>query len=417
MTRVFIHNFGCRVNQAEAFDWSEKLAEAGLAVDRDWRDSDLVVVNTCGLTGRAEADVRQFLRKMQREKPSVRVIVTGCLAEKDRQAFSHYENVSAIVPNAAKETLVRELISLAGETGQKIQPVNYRSRALVKVQDGCDARCTFCLIPSLRGPAKSAPPQDVIRQIDRAIERGFNEVVVAGIHLCAYGQDLTPPGTLLNLLQEIVNRPGLSLLRLSSLDPRLLPQNLLEFIAGEEKICPHFHLSLQHASPGVLKKMGRRSRPEEYLEILSFLHAGRPDASLGADIITGFPEESEEDYLFLKKFLETSPLTYFHVFSYSPRPGTPAARWRGVPEKIKKDRADGLRKISREKNLAFRLKFLNQTRRAIVVRKKGDRTEALTDNYIKVILTGNKSQKAGLRQLITVRINSVTPAEVRGEVV
>lgn len=417
MTRVFIHNFGCRVNQAEAFDWSEKLAEAGLAVDRDWRGSDLVVVNTCGLTGRAEADVRQFLRKLQREKPEARVVVTGCLAEKDRQAFSLYENVSAIVPNAAKETLVRELVSLAGGTGQKIQPVNYRSRAMVKVQDGCDAHCTFCLIPSLRGPAKSAPPQDVIRQIDRAIERGFNEVVVAGIHLCAYGQDLTPPGTLLNLLQEIVKRPGLSLLRLSSLDPRLLPQNLLEFIAGEEKICPHFHLSLQHASPGVLKKMGRRSRPEEYLEILSFLHDRRPEASLGADIITGFPEESEEDYLFLKKFLETSPLTYFHVFSYSPRPGTPAARWRGVPEKIKKDRADGLRKISREKNLAFRLKFLNQTRRAIVVRKKGDRAEALTDNYIKVILTGNKSQEAGLRQLITVRINSATPAEVRGEVV
>ncbi|MFA4925541.1 MAG: tRNA (N(6)-L-threonylcarbamoyladenosine(37)-C(2))-methylthiotransferase MtaB [Candidatus Aminicenantales bacterium] len=417
MTRVFIHNFGCRVNQAEAFEWSEKLAEAGLAVDRDWRGSDLVVVNTCGLTGRAEADVRQFLRKMQREKPSVRVIVTGCLAEKNREDFSQYKNVSAIVPNAAKETLVRELISLAGETGQKIQPVNYRSRALVKVQDGCDARCTFCLIPYLRGPARSRPPQDVIRQIDRAIERGFKEVVVAGIHLCAYGQDLTPPETLLSLLQEIVKRPGLSLLRLSSLDPRLLPEDLLEFIAGEDKICPHFHLSLQHASPEVLKKMGRRSQPEEYLEILNYLHDQRPEASLGADIITGFPEESEEDYLFLKKFLETSPLTYFHVFSYSPRPGTPAARWPGVPEKIKKDRADGLRKISREKNLAFKLKFLNQARRAIVVRKKGDRAEALTDNYIKVILTGNKSQEAGLRQLVPVRINRVTATEVTGEVV
>ncbi len=196
-----------------------------------------------------------------------------------------------------------------------------------------------------------------------------------------------------------------------------MPEDLLEFIAGEDKICSHFHLSLQHASPGVLKKMGRRSRPEEYLEILNYLHDQRPEASLGADIITGFPEESEEDYLFLKKFLETSPLTYFHVFSYSPRPGTPAARWPGVPEKIKKDRADGLRKISREKNLAFKLKFLNQARRAIVVRKKGDRAEALTDNYIKVILTGNKSQEAGLRQLVPVRINRVTATEVTGEVV
>ncbi|HNS05989.1 MAG TPA: tRNA (N(6)-L-threonylcarbamoyladenosine(37)-C(2))-methylthiotransferase MtaB, partial [Candidatus Saccharicenans sp.] len=157
MTRVFIHNFGCRVNQAEAFDWSEKLAEAGLRVDKDWRTSEVVVVNTCGLTGRAEADVRQFLRRLQREKPSARVVVTGCLAVKNREEFSQYRNVSSIIPNSAKETLVGEVVSLTAETRQaqeRIEPVNYRSRALVKVQDGCNARCTFCLIPYLRGPAR-----------------------------------------------------------------------------------------------------------------------------------------------------------------------------------------------------------------------------------------------------------------------
>lgn len=418
MTRVFIHNFGCRVNQAEAFDWSEKLAEAGLGVDKDWQTSEVIVVNTCGLTGRAEADVRQFLRRLQREKPSARVVVTGCLAEKNREEFSQYRNVSSIIPNSAKETLVREVVSLTAETRQaqeRIKPVNYRSRALVKIQDGCNARCTFCLIPYLRGPARSVPMQDVLSQIERAIARGFKEVVLAGIHLCAYGEDLTPPVTLLSLLQEIVKIPGLGLLRLSSLDPRLLPEDWLEFIAGEEKICPHFHLSLQHASAEVLRKMGRRSRPEEYTAILDHLHRHRPEASLGADIIVGFPGEAEMDYQFLKSFLEQSPLTYFHVFSYSPRPGTPAARWAGVSEKIKKERADELRKISREKNLAFKLRFLNEERPAVVIRKKGAKAEALTDNYIKVSL--HEASEVEVRQLAKVRIKKVLPSEVTGEVI
>ncbi|HNT01985.1 MAG TPA: tRNA (N(6)-L-threonylcarbamoyladenosine(37)-C(2))-methylthiotransferase MtaB, partial [Candidatus Saccharicenans sp.] len=414
----FIHNFGCRVNQAEAFDWSEKLAEAGLRVDKDWRTSEVVVVNTCGLTGRAEADVRQFLRRLQREKPSARVVVTGCLAVKNREEFSQYRNVSSIIPNSAKETLVGEVVRLTAETRQaqeRIEPVNYRSRALVKVQDGCNARCTFCLIPYLRGPARSLPMQDVLSQIERAVVRGFEEVVLAGIHLCAYGEDLTPPVTLLRLLQEIVKVPGLGLLRLSSLDPRLLPEDWLEFIAGEEKICPHFHLSLQHASAEVLRKMGRRSRPEEYTAILDHLHRHRPEASLGADIIVGFPGEAEMDYQFLKSFLQQSPLTYFHVFSYSPRPGTPAARWAGVSEKIKKERADELRKISREKSLAFKLRFLNEERPAVVIKKKGAKAEALTDNYIKVSL--REASEVEVRQLAKVRIKKVLPSEVTGEVI
>jgi len=221
--------------------------------------------------------------------------------------------------------------------------------------------------------------------------------------------------TLLSLLQEIVKIEGLERLRLSSLDPRLLPESWLEFMAGEEKICPHFHLSFQHASPEVLKKMGRRSRPEEYTAILDYLHRHRPEASLGADIIVGFPGEEEEDYLFLKSFLEQSPLTYFHVFSYSPRPGTPAARWAGVSEKIKKERATELRKISREKNLAFRMKFLNEERPAVVIRKKGTRAEALTDNYIKVSL--NDSSGVEVREMVKVRIKEVSPLETRGEVI
>lgn len=415
MTSVFIHNFGCRVNQAEAFDWSDHLAEAGISVDKDWRKSEVVVVNSCALTARAEADVRQFIRRLQRESPQAKVIITGCLAEKSPEEFKKYPNVALIVPNSDKNNLLEELFKLTGKKAEPVEKRPYRSRALIKVQDGCDSHCTFCIIPSLRGRSRSVAIEEVVHQVKKAVNQGYNEVVLAGIHLCAYGQDLSPRSSLLELLQTLVQIPGLKLLRLSSLDPRLLPAELLEFLVSEKKICPHFHLSLQHASVEVLKKMGRKSRPEEYLQILEFLRNGRPEASLGADIIVGFPGEEEADYQFLREFLASSPLTYFHVFSFSPREGTPAAHWLQVEEKIKKKRSEELRKLSREKNLAFKKKFLGQVLPAIVVKKTGPQIEVLTSNYLKVFLDRNSD--VAIRQLVHVRINEVSPYGVKGEVV
>lgn len=415
MTSVFIHNFGCRVNQAEAFDWSDRLAEAGIYVEKDWRKSDVVVVNSCALTARAEADVRQFVRRLQRESPQAKLIITGCLAEKSSEEFKKFPNVSMIIPNSRKDNLLEELLKLTGIKNEAVERRPFRSRALVKVQDGCDSHCTFCIIPSLRGKSRSVPAGQVVEQVRRAINQGYNEVVLAGIHLCAYGQDLSPKSSLLELLKSLTQIPGLKLLRLSSLDPRLMPTELLEFLVSEEKICPHFHLSLQHASVEVLKKMGRKSRPEEYLQLLEYLRKGRPEASLGADIIVGFPGEQETDYEFLKNFLASSPLTYFHVFSFSPREGTPAACWPQVDERIKKKRSEELRKLSREKNLAFKKNFLSQTLPAIVVKKNGLQIETLTSNYLKVIL--DKNVDVTLRQLIKVRISEISPYAVKGEVV
>jgi threonylcarbamoyladenosine tRNA methylthiotransferase MtaB len=415
MTSVFIHNFGCRVNQAEAFDWSDRLNELGISVKKDWRKSDLVIVNSCALTSRAEADVRQFVRRLYREAPETRLIITGCLAEKNGQDFKNFPNVSLVIPNSAKESLVEELIRLVGPGYQKIEKKPYRSRALVKIQDGCDAHCTFCIIPSLRGKSRSVPEEQVVEQVKRAIGQGYNEVVLAGINLCAYGQDLSPESSLLKLLGSLNQIPELKLIRLSSLDPRLLSSELLDFLVSEEKICPHFHLSLQHASPEVLKKMGRKSTPEEYLQIMNFLRAGRPEAGLGADIMVGFPGEGEADFEFLKKSLVSSPLTYFHVFCFSPREGTPAAHWPQVDEKIKKRRSEELRWLSREKNLAFKQNFLGKILPAIVIKKKGVQVEALTSNYFKVIV--DKAAGIAQRQVVKVRVSEVNPYSVKGEVV
>ena len=415
MTSVFIHNFGCRVNQAEAFDWSSQLSQAGLSVARDWRQAEIVVVNSCALTARAEADVRQFLKRIRRESPGARIVVTGCLAERTRAELAENTAIALIIPNDRKEELVSELLGLTGAGQEQTAGRLFRSRALVKIQDGCDSHCTFCIIPSLRGKSRSRSLEQVVACVRSVVERGYKEVVLAGIHLCAYGQDLRPEKSLLDLLRALAEINGLRLIRLSSLDPRLLPQPLLEFMVSEEKICPHFHLSLQHASEVVLRRMGRKSTPAEYLEILNYLRTARPESSLGADIIVGFPGESEADFAFLRDFLSASPLNYFHVFSFSPRTGTPAAGWAQVPEGVRKARSEVLRKLSREKNLAFRRSFVGLVLAGIVVKKKGQGAEVLTGNYIKVLVENSDRLTPG--QLVRVKLLEAGPLSTRGEVV
>ncbi|RFT16271.1 MAG: tRNA-t(6)A37 methylthiotransferase [Candidatus Saccharicenans subterraneus] len=415
MTSVFIHNFGCRVNQAEAFDWSCRLGEAGIAVARDWHQADWVVVNACALTARAEADVRQFLKRVRRESPGTRIVVTGCLADKTREELAGNSAVCRVIPNFLKENLVGELLKLTGAGDGRAEKRFFRSRALIKVQDGCDSHCTFCIIPSLRGKSRSRPLEQVVECAREAAERGYKEIVLAGIHLCAYGRDLEPEKSLLDLLRALTAIEELRLVRLSSLDPRLLPEPLLGYLAKEEKICPHFHLSLQHASEPVLRRMGRKSTPAGYLEILSFLRAGRPEAGLGADIIVGFPGEEEADFEFMRDFLKSSPLNYFHVFSYSPRAGTPAAGWKQVPENVKKKRSEELRKLSREKNLAFRAGFVGRALAGVVIKKRGSRLEVLTGNYIKVMVEDGRDLRPG--QDVLVRITEAGPALSKGEVV
>lgn len=415
MSSVFIHNFGCRVNQAEAFDWADRLTEAGLTVARDWRTAETVVVNSCALTARAEADLRQFLRKVKRESPESRIIITGCLTDEAEDWLGENIKPASVIPNFLKDDLAEELISLAGGRKDAAAGKPFRSRALVKVQDGCGAHCTFCIIPSLRGSSRSLPLKQVLERAGRAVDQGYRELVLTGIHLCAYGQDLRPKKSLGDLLEALVSVEGLELIRLSSLDPRLMPEELLTLLVSEKKICPHYHLSFQHASEGVLRKMGRKSSPEDYWKILTFLRAKRPEASLGADIIVGFPGEEEADFDYLKNFLKSSPLNYFHIFSFSPRPGTPAAGWPQIPDNLKKARSQQLRRLSREKSLAFQKTFLGKIVPSIVVKTKESWAEVLTHNYIKAKVEGG--QKLRPKQFLRVRISEVSSVGVRGEIV
>jgi threonylcarbamoyladenosine tRNA methylthiotransferase MtaB len=422
MKSFSIQNFGCRVNQAEAFAWADALEQGGLRFEAEWGRSDIVLVNSCTLTRRADRDVRKFLQKVSRENPAACLVVTGCWSEAGRAEAAGLPGV-LVVPNGDKDRLAETVLALAARTSSAADDVwqtagretgpTFRARAPVKVQDGCDDRCAFCVIPSVRGRSVSVGPADVAARVRDLVARGFREIVLAGIHLSSYGRDLSPRSSLLELLRELETIEGLGRLRLSSLDPRRLDQALRAHVAGSSKVCRHFHLSLQHASARVLREMGRAATPDAYDSLLQDLRARSPEASIGADIIVGFPGETDEDFASLRHFLEDSPLTYFHVFAYSPRPGTPAASRPQVPERIKKERSLALRRLSAEKSLRFRTGFAGIALDAVVIRKDRSGAELLTGNYFKVLVPFCPAPE---REIVRVRVGRVLPGSLEGSV-
>lgn len=413
MRSFSVQSFGCRVNQAEAFLWTDELQKQGWKYEKDFWRSDLVLVNSCTLTHRADSDLRKFIRNVSRLNPKARLVVSGCYAERAPEEFEDGPPVWKIFSNQEKSHLVQNIVSHFGHQESKSsQP--FRSRALVKIQDGCNFGCTFCIVPKVRGRSVSVKKEEILSQIKRFINQGFREVVLTGIHLCSYGLDLEPKSSLFDLITEIESIDGLGNIRLSSLDPRFLTPPLLEHLTKSRKICPHFHLSLQNGSDDVLRRMGRKIRVDHYHQILSYLRRNSPQASLGADIIVGFPEEDEEDFEKTYSFLEGSPLTYFHVFSYSPRPWTAAALWPQVEEKLKKERGARLRELARKKNMEFRRLFISKEFKAIVIEKGKDGAQVLTANYLKISVPSCLSEE---RQEVRVKITEVNTKETKGKLI
>jgi threonylcarbamoyladenosine tRNA methylthiotransferase MtaB len=413
MTSFSIQTFGCRSNQAEAFLWADVFQKHGLKYEKDYSRSDLVVVNSCTLTSRADRDTRSFIRRVSCLNPKARLIVTGCYAERAPEELRNMPQVLCLLSNTEKKDLDKKVLAIAGP-GKEKQISPFRSRASVKIQDGCNFRCTFCIIPSVRGISVSFSKREILAQIKEFICQGFKEIVLTGIHLCSYGLDLNTKSSLLELLQEIEDLKGLRRLRLSSLDPRFLSSSLIEHITASEKVCPHFHLSLQSGSDDVLQRMGRKIKIKDYKKTLATLREKSPQASLGADIIVGFPGETEEDFSQTYRFLEQSPLTYLHVFSYSPRPGTAAASWQQVNSKVKKERARLLRDLSRRKNTSFRRLFLGKECEAIVVKKQKPGAEVLTSNYFKVFVPSCPPDEG---KEVRVKITKLDAGKTTGQIV
>ncbi len=412
MTSFSIQSFGCRVNQAEAFSWVDEFQKHGLRYEKDFFKSDLVLVNTCTLTSRADRDVRSFLNKTSRLNPNARLIVTGCFAERAAAELKEFPQVWQIFSNQKKEELPAKIISLIGPTAEDSQ-ISYRSRALVKIQDGCSLSCSFCIIPRVRGRNKSTGPDLILQRVQDYCEQGFQEIVLTGIHICLYGSDFSPKLTLFDLLKMMDGLKNTPRIRLSSLDPRFMSETLLEHLSASKQICSHFHFSLQHGTEAVLQRMGRHVKITDYSRILGFLKEKRPTASLGADIIVGFPGESDLEFESMFQFLEKSPLTYFHVFPFSPRPGTEAENWSPVNDKVKKERAARLRQLSQEKSLNFRRTKIGEKMDAVVIKKGKQKTRVLTDNFIEVLVPSNSAEN---KERIKVCITRVTDDQTFGQI-
>ncbi|MDW7759643.1 MAG: MiaB/RimO family radical SAM methylthiotransferase [Acidobacteriota bacterium] len=402
MTVFSVRNFGCRVNRAEAFSWSEKLQDGGFVEIDDWTRSDLILVNTCTLTGRADRDVRRFVRRAGRDNPEARIVVTGCLAERVPETFNDVPQVWMVLPNGAKEELADKILAEFPNPVPAAVPRVRRGRAVLKVQDGCDSRCAYCIIPSVRGPGRSLPLSDVLTSAADLAGRGYREVVLAGIHLASYGCDFDPPSSLVRLAEETARIPGVARVRLSSLDPRALNDDDIRRLADHPRICPHFHLSLQHASDAVLERMNRGRMSSRQAEILDLLRRLLPDAALGADFLVGFPGETDEEFEALYTFASASSLSYFHVFAFSPRTGTPAAAMSGpVSDAVKTERAARLRRLSGEKSRVFRERFGGCVRPGVVVGRRSGGAAVLTDNFIEVEVP---SCSAALGDMVDIRV-------------
>ena len=358
---VEVITFGCRLNAYESDAARAAALGDGL--------SDAVIVNTCAVTGEAVRQARQAIRKARRLRPTAQVIVTGCAAEIDPAAFSAMAEVDAVVGNAHKSTPGAYSLSRLGErvrTGglalspasspQRFQPPSAgRARAYVAVQNGCDHACTFCIIPTGRGPSRSAPAGEVVAQVRALATLGYAEVVLTGVDVTSWGADLPGQPTLGGLVQRILKlAPELQRLRLSSVDAAELDEDLLRAFAEEERLAPYLHLSIQSGDDLVLKRMKRRHGRAQALALIERVRAVRPDAAFGADLIAGFPTETDGQAANTLAFVEEARLTHLHVFPYSPRPGTPAARMPPVDRALVTARAKALREAG-DRALARRL--------------------------------------------------------------
>lgn len=396
---VAIVTLGCKTNQFESAAISEQLTRAGYQLIDFAAGAELVVVNSCSVTAATDAQSRKLIRRARRLNPQARVVVTGCYAQVDPQALAALPGVALVIGNQEKADFISHLTRL-DEPGQvlvadirqatsaKTLPLSsfeQRSRAFVQIQNGCDAFCSYCIIPYARGRSRSVALADVVAQVSNLAAVGYPEVVLTGIHIGNYGQDLQPQLNLLELLKAIETSAFSGRLRLGSIEPTEITTELLDYIAGAAWICPHYHIPLQAGDDAILQQMNRHYTTGFFHDLLSEIRLRQPTAAIGLDIITGFPGETDEQFKTTCQLLEQLPFTHLHVFPYSRRPGTPAAALSDqLPGNIIKQRAAQLRQLGEQKLYDFSAKFVGQQLEVVFEGGSGRSRKGLSANYLVV---------------------------------
>ena len=452
MSRFYVENFGCRATQADGAAVEQQFRQRGFDCAAEASEADWVVVNTCAVTAAAEQEARAAIRRIRRTNAGCRIVVTGCYAQRAPQEIAALPGVSHVVGNSHKHHLA-ELVTKGGlppqasisssffplanlTAGKETVPewdepeifvsdifahtelmaapvvdsANHRVRPNLKVQDGCNNRCSFCIIPYLRGRSRSLKFEEVLRQVNDLAEAGYREIVISGINLGRWGRDFSPEAEagrsfvfgeepwrrprFEDLLRAILEHSGVEKLRISSVEPMDWSEPLIRLVADSPRIAKHAHVPLQSGSDAVLRRMHRKYRPWHYREKIERIRAAIPSAAIGADVMVGFPGESDREFEETYRLIELLPLTYLHVFTFSARPGTPAACLpQPVPAKVARERNRILRELGSEKKLAFMRSFVGGKLRAITLSSPTHEsanhwTEALSDNYLSVRIGG-----------------------------
>ncbi len=429
MQTVAITTLGCKTNQFESAAMAELLGKEGFRVIPFEERADIYVINTCTVTARTDAESRKLIRRAQRRNPAARIVVTGCYAQVAFDKLQEMPGVDLILGNAEKRGIVGMLREAAGPRvrvsdisrearaeGLSLESFAEHTRAFLQIQNGCDAFCSYCIVPYARGRSRSVPPEDVLAGIRGFAARGFREVVLTGIHLGGYGLDLAPPTSLRELLASADRERLVPRLRVGSVEPTEISPELIRFLAGAQTVCPHLHIPLQSGSDQVLAAMNRKYTTEQFRSVVADLAAAVPGICLGFDVIAGFPGETEEEFATGFRFIESLPVAYLHVFPFSPREGTPAATMAGqVPSHVVRARAEALRRLSDRKKLAYYREFLGKELPVLVQeRDEKGMLRGLARNYVSVTLVGDG---APIGTEVTVRIDEVTRDSVRGEMI
>jgi threonylcarbamoyladenosine tRNA methylthiotransferase MtaB len=432
MVSFSIENFGCRATEADASALRRALLGTGMTLVSEHRAADVVVLNTCTVTSAADAQAREAIRKIHRANPAARIVVTGCYAQRAPQELAAIEGVSWVVGNSRQNEIpwilggsppdsaashdFLPLDQLAGDQAMSLErgPAKIltgdmfaqsalsprfalsftqqddRTRPILKIQDGCNHRCSYCVIPFVRGSSRSLPPDEVVREVLELVSAGAKEIVLSGINLGSYGRDLSPRAALSETVRRILDETALNQLRFSSIEPQDVTEDFVALVASSDRIAPHFHVPLQSGSDRILRAMHRWYRADHYAERVRLIRRLLPHAAIGADVIVGFPGEAREDFQTTISFIAELPFTYLHVFSFSPRPGTQAEQLADpLPAAEIRERARTLRKLSEQKSAAFRASQAGETLRALTLACSRDNwTEALTGNYLKVRIPG-----------------------------
>jgi threonylcarbamoyladenosine tRNA methylthiotransferase MtaB len=401
--RFAIATLGCKVNQYDSAMIESRLGALGMERAEFTEHADVYVVNTCTVTDRADAESLRLARRARRLNPSARVIMTGCLAQANPDALARAHEVDAVIGLGRPSDLERAAL---GDVRDRVMVSNLRkerasielgavaleghTRAFLKLQEGCDQFCTYCIVPISRGISRSVEPRRVLDALDGLHERGFKEAILSGVHLGSYGADLDPPIGLAALLEMLAERSPISRIRLSSIDPEELSDRIISIVASSDKFCPHFHLPLQAGDDAILARMRRRYTTSDYLDRVERILAMMPGAAIGTDVIAGFPGETEHAFARGLEFIASLPFAYLHVFPYSVRAGTTAAKF---PDKISpaliKHRAAVLREAGVLQRERFAGAAIGRRLRVLLERENGGRLEGYSRNYLRVATEGS----------------------------